>query len=279
MKKLANVFDLLADSELHERLSEAGVEYRVVGGIGLQAVILSEGIDVGSRSIKLNPGASISSVRENGTRRDVDILITPTESKQIKVAKKITEDCLPDLSISVFGIKSVEQSGRGTWDFISRRIVSEQPNRLFMSCDTSVGELPWSILDAWSVKDQSDQTIYHTIGPASHYVAYTNRSITGVRPKDEDKIGLLKEWLEDVFRLKLDRVIAGDEVDAELVDMQDQIRAGHDFYSQLERRRRTISWFGAKAWLLSALESNERLVGLAQGSLEGILSGTVGRVR
>jgi len=91
--------------------------------------------------------------------------------------------------------------------------------------------------------------------------AYKNRSITGVRPKDEEKVETLREV-----------IMPNDRMGDIPGEYREQHLAFLEQYRKLESERKRLGLIGLKAHVLSTLERNPALVELAQGKMDGALS-------
>ena len=84
--------------------------------------------------------------------------------------------------------------------------------------------------------------------------AYKKRSITGVRPKDEEKVETLREV-----------IMPNDRMGDIPGEYREQHLAFLEQYRKLESERKRLGLIGLKAHVLSTLERNPALVELAQG--------------
>lgn len=274
-----DVYDLLQEREFHDRLIAKDVDYRVLGGIGIQAVLTAEQINPAVKEIVLSPDAELSVIRENGTRRDIDMLICTSDREWIMEAKDIVTDAVgKELSVSVFGLRD-RVNGPRRWDFLTQRYIDKDSGDVFMRCDNIEEKLPESFLEPWVVKSSQLNPVAQVISPAAQLVSYKTRSITGIRHKDREKVDRLSGLLAENLGLdvEMDSVRKGVTQD-ELEDMQKQLDTGAKYYREIARRRNSVlSWMGAKASVLAALESNATIIELGQGRLEGFLSRFIGR--
>ena len=86
-----------------------------------------------------------------------------------------------------------------------------------------------------------------------------NRSITGIRPKDEEKVVRLRQV-----------ITPHDKIGDISSDYLDQYCAFSEQYIKVAGKRSKIGLTALKSYVLSALERNDTLVGLAQGKMDGI---------
>lgn len=121
-------------------------------------------------------------------------------------------------------------------------------------------QLPRESIDPWQIK-RDDEVVCNILNPVAQLGAYMNRSITGIRPKDEEKVARLRQVI-----MPHDKI--GDIPKAYL----NQHYAFSEQYLKVASERSKMGLIALKSCVLSALERNDTLVGLAQGKLDGILS-------
>ena len=126
-------------------------------------------------------------------------------------------------------------------------------------------EIPSASLDQWLVK-RGGETVCAIPNPVAQLGAYGCRSSTGLRPKDEEKVAALTGII--MPNGKISDIPAA---------YREQYLAFLKQSQKVAAARKKLGWFGLKAGLLSLLERQEWAIRLAQGELDGVLSGIVGK--
>ena len=260
-----DVFSMLAEREFGSRVPD----HRVVGGVALSALFQASAIDWDEHKVELGSSARLSNRRDNGTLRDFDVLTPATDKEQAQLLNLEMKDRLEDdMVASAFGVRPYEENKDGLFDFVGDRYLQELPDgsrKLFWRLGGIETEIPMQALEPWQVVRRG-QVLFDTISPVAHLGAYINRSITGVRPKDREKLAELNQVITPNDKLR-------------------DIPANHreQYFAFLEQSRKVtvarqkLGWIGVKAQILSLLERQDWAVELAQGVLDGPLSAVVGK--
>lgn len=261
-------FEIVAG--LNQSVREHTDTYYVVGGLA-SAALAHPGtrFDIGQRTIIPPEDLTLPSARENGTLRDIDVLVLSPEEKKIDDVQNSVQSVVGDnLEISVFGIDSHEMYAeesrhwsRNFKEFLSQRTVDEQGRHRYVlrPIEQTVSEESY---EPWAMLIPSDDYI-QVMHPVAQLMCYKMRSISGLRSKDAQKVeniagniltipefqteleyGVYKEWqifanaVERIRKSKLKELASG-YPDTPKVDL---------FLAQI------------KGKLLHMLESNERIV-------------------
>lgn len=264
-KTSENVYSLLVARGFHDRMEDCEVPYNVVGGLGLHAVTNAAEIDWDNHVVYMPSGVCLPCLRENGTVRDLDTLVQSTDKTVVKGCRQKISDAIGDkLVVSAFGLNPYEKNHRGIFDFVGDRYVDNE-GRLYWRLGGIETEIPLESLDPWLV-EQAGETVCAILNPISQLGAYTCRSITGLRPKDEEKVAKL-----------INIVMPNDKISDIPAAYREQYFAFLEQSRKVAAARKKLGWLGLKARLLSFLERQEWAVRLAQGELDGVLSGFVGK--
>ena len=265
-----NIYPLLVEHGIHDRMEDRKVPYNVVGGLGLHAVTNAAKIDWDNHVVCLPDDVDLPRLRDNGTVRDLDTLVQSTDKVVVKGCQQEMTDAIGDkLVISTFGLNPYAKNRRGIFDFVGDRYVAvegEEESRLYWRLGGIETEIPLSSLDQWLVK-RDGETVCAILNPIAQLGAYGCRSITGWRPKDKEKV----EELVNV-------IMPNRKISDIPQDYRDQYYTFREQSKKVAAARKKLGWFGLKAGLLSFLERQEWAVRLAQGELDGVLSGIVGKV-
>lgn len=260
-----NMYSLLTERSIHDRMEDCEVPYNVVGGLGLHAVTNAAEIDWDNHVVYLPGGVCLPRLRENGTVRDLDTLVQSTDKTVMKSCRQKIADAIGDeLVVSAFGLNSYEKNRRGIFDFVGDRYVDSE-GRLYWRLGGIETEIPSASLDQWLVR-RDGETVCAILNPIAQLGAYGCRSITGWRPKDIEKV----EELVNV-------IMPNHKISDIPQDCRDQYYTFREQSKKVAEARKKLGWFGLKAGLLSFLEHQEWVVRLAQGELDGVLSGFVGK--
>lgn len=206
-------------------------DVQIMGGLGSAALASSDvSISYGAKEVRVPAGFSLPSHRPDGSLRDADILVLSGDASRIaEVDAELQQIVGNSLERSVFGVRPKEA------------LVAQMQNplgfrafRTFVSDRYDLGDnqlvkalYPFSVpihpesLETWSlhIGDERRIPIPH---PGTTIANYTNRSISGIRPKDVDKVAAvahnvftkapeLREWLVDgagASQLELSAVVA-----------------------------------------------------------------------
>ena len=264
-KNSENVYSLLPERNFHGKMEDLKVPYIVVGGIGSQALINADEIDWDNHVVYLPSGVCLPCLRENGTVRDLDTLVQSTDKTVVKGCRQKIADAISDkLVVSAFGLNPYEKNRRGIFDFVGDRYVDNE-GRLYWRLGGIETEIPVESLEQWLVK-RDGETVCAVPNPVAQLGAYLNRSAAGLRPKDEEKVAALTSI-----------VMPNDKISDIPAAYREQHLAFLEQSQKVAEARKKLGWFGLKAGLLSFLERQEWAVRLAQGELDGVLSGFVGK--
>ena len=264
-KTSENVYSLLPERNFHGKMEDLKVPYIVVGGVGSQALINADEIDWDNRTVYLSSDAYMSCRRDNGTVRDLDALVKSTSKATAKAYQQKISGIVGDkLVISTFKLSPYEENVHGRFDFSGDRYVDSE-GHLYWRLGGIETEIPVDSLEQWLVK-RGDETVCAVPNPVAQLGAYGCRSSTGLRPKDEEKVAALTGIIMPNGKIS-DIPAAYREQYLVFLKQSQKVAAA----------RKKLGWFGLKAGLLSFLERQDWAVELAQGKLDGVLSGFVGK--
>ncbi len=184
-------------------LREARIDdYFLVGGMASGP--LSDGsyeLDVAERTI-IAETAGLPSVRENGTRRDIDVLVLSTDEDRIARAAGAVQAVIGDaLEVSVFGVEDHEAlMSRGSRiarlfkDFLSHRTIDEAGNHHYVlgPIDQTV---PEDSYEPWLLVTPKGQ--FQIMHPVAQLHCYDMRSLSGPRAKDAPKVARMRAHIAE----------------------------------------------------------------------------------
>ncbi|MGH7237381.1 MAG: hypothetical protein ACREGF_02500, partial [Candidatus Saccharimonadales bacterium] len=150
-------------------------------------------------------GFELSSIRDNGSRRDLDLLVLDTRPEKIAEVETLAGSCIGDeLKISVFGLHQATELGRmkahpfgkrAYWSAVSDRYVSPspdlgQPPKLEKSIFPFAANLPPECLETWNLQlgKPGEEFVIPVAHPGSALLNYATRSLAGLRGKDAVKV-------------------------------------------------------------------------------------------
>lgn len=261
-------YDALIKANFHDRLTTVDgvrdIPYAVVGGLGLHAVTHAKEIDWDNHIVRVNSDAYLPTIRDNGTVRDLDTLVQSPDKDEVVAYRRVMESAISDqLVVSAFGLRPYDTNQRGILDFVGDRYI-DKAGQLYWRLSGIGTAIPTESLEPWLV--EKDGIVCNILNPVAQLGAYMNRSITGVRPKDEAKLQ------------ELTNIVMPHGKDSDIPKgYQEQYFAFVEQAEKLRRARKRLGWIGLKASVLSLLEKHPTMVELAQGKLDGVLSFSTGK--
>lgn len=174
---------------------------QLMGGIGSAAlkhkdtvILPSEQRIVTSRSFtQENP--DLSRYRQNNTLRDVDALVLSDDEAKVQAVERLAEEAIGDqLDISIFRLISSEQLDRqrtapfgfqALKTFVSDRYVYKD-GRMDKALFPFAVPIDPAVMDSWNLEVDGQE--FPVVNPATSVLNYLTRSISGLRPKDHEKV-------------------------------------------------------------------------------------------
>lgn len=276
-------------------------DVQLMGGIGTAALGHDEvEINFDAKEVRVPETLFLPSYREDGTKRDIDVLVVSSNPERVAtVAKQLNDSVGEALEQSVFDIRTHDTlqkqlahplGFRAFRTFLSDRYeASSQPSGTYVkSLFPFVVPLPAEAMETWALYVGDDLNPLPIPHPGTTLSNYTSRSISGLRPRDTQKITqvadnvfkkapAVKEWLIDgpgASQLELSKVLASlNAPGVKNVSLIDGLRV--DTYQQSElaehpafmyahepaaRRRLILGEAAFKARALHFFESNPQVV-------------------
>ncbi len=177
--------------------------YFVLGGIATSAIMDPTSVfDHQTQTLIAGPDTVLPVIRqENGTRRDIDVLVLDLLSKKEAktISRKVDEVINRELIVSVFGLKKhhslegqpLAQLRQSIASPISKRTIDEE-GRLRYELFPLSQEVPQDSFEPWTLQMPNGQSV-SIFNPAAHMLAYKTRSITGIRYKDQKKVSEMED--------------------------------------------------------------------------------------
>ncbi len=277
-----NCYEVLPRVEhvLHDTISEATPHF-MLGGIPTAALRDPRTIlDFEERRIIAPKDVSLSTQRKNRTRRDIDILVVDTLTKEAgeQVVGIVDEAIDESLDVSVFGIdKHEDDIGKSRLlrhgiEWLSRRTVDDNGVHRYELFPLVQSVQPESY-EPWRLSYNSSSEGISVLHPVGHALAYRMRSISSVRAKDTKKLAAMeheiykhpqaKEALND-GEFQEWRLFAG-----ALARLRSNYCADtRDYHGLINgmTNRSDIAVAEVKSSLLATVESIDVLRGIAQSS-------------
>lgn len=185
--------------ELHNRGLLDG--FQIMGGIGSAAlkhpgtVILPDEQRIVTSRDFTTDNDDLDVYRPNTTLRDLDVLVLSSDTEQISKVESLTEEVIGDqLDISFFSLRQASHlqqqiehpfGVKSLKTFVSDRYVFEDGSIVKALVPFAVRIGP-QVLESWQVEIGGEE--YPVANPASAIQNYLTRSISGLRPKDFDKV-------------------------------------------------------------------------------------------
>lgn len=251
------------------------IPYFVLGGVAT-AALRHEGtfFDIRERIVYAQEESSEDTVRPNGTRRDIDILVGGLLSRAAgdRVKARVEEAVEGKLEVSVFGFKehvpgywSTERLKKRALSWTSERTIDQNGIHRYELFPLQQEVNPKSYEQWRLVTPRMEVGI---LNPVGHVLAYSMRSITGPRPKDSEKFN-------DIYQRVFSYEELAEQVDRgiysswrKFADAIISYRTGElpKYSSLLSVNERKIdrSIYKLKSNWLSLLESQQSIVKIAQ---------------
>lgn len=190
-------YDVLGDvAEAVRDVIPEGIPYYVLGGVATGALeSTSTQVDVESHKIHAAEGSDKSIFREEGSRRDIDILVLDMLPKDTfrKLDERVAKAIGGSLIVSSFGIKEHKEgySKKDRALEAVKRVVSartrDSSGQDYYEMFPLVQPVQRSSYMPWTLVTPQGFEV-DVLHPVGHELAYTMRSIGGPRPKDIKKM-------------------------------------------------------------------------------------------
>lgn len=151
---------------------------------------------------ELNP--HLTRIRSNGTLRDLDVLLLSCDPDYVEQTKRLVEEQIDgQLETSVFPLhdgRELEErvespfSFKSIASFVTDRYVMEDGKMVKALAPLFAVDIDPDTVRPWEVEVDGEE--YPVVNPATAIVNYLTRSMTGLRPKDFDKV---QEMARQVF--------------------------------------------------------------------------------
>ena len=176
-------------------------DVQIIGGIGSAALSRPGTIIVPNERLVVAPSdLQVPQYRDDGNKRDLDILVMSTDSEEIARVEEIAAYTIGDaLVISVFGLHRVAEIDRQTAHPFSRGALGAAlADRYVAERDGIIAEarkavfpfsapMDISTLETWRL-DIGKGVYAPTPHPGTALLNYLTRSLSGLRPKDHRKV-------------------------------------------------------------------------------------------
>jgi hypothetical protein len=202
-------------------------------------------IDMGRNEVEASADLYLSSRRDNGTTRDLDVLALTTDQDEIdQIETGIANLVDGRLEVSVFGLKpaSILERQRkrpmgfsALKTFLSDRYINEEAGQHYRALFPFAVPVSPETVATWTLKIGEDELPMPA--PGATILNYTQRSISGLRPKDATKWAKMLENLVTVSPATIADIERGNFANqAKLTGLIDSLR-----YDNLSRGG---VWFG-----------------------------------
>lgn len=193
-----------------DRIADAD-DVQIMGGLGTAAFLQSVvEIDTNAKEVIIPDNLYLSAHRDDGTKRDVDVLVLSSDQSRVQEVDDLLFDSIGDsLERSVFGIhpnEALERQRANPLGFRAfRTFLSDRYEDSAHSSGAYLKSLfPFAVpldpetLETWTLVMGKEETRIPISHPGATLANYTNRSISGLRPRDKEKIA---QVAENVFAL------------------------------------------------------------------------------
>lgn len=200
-------------------------KFQVIGGNGSAALMDPNSfLDTVTGRIVAGASCDLELLRDDGSKRDADILVLERDPEKIAAVDALAREYIGDeLIVSTFGLKMtvdlMNQAGspfKSTAKvFLGDRYVEglETGERSvsiwkgFKALYPFMAPITSETLETYQLEVQGSEAVIPTAHPGATLLNYLTRSISGLRPKDEEKVGELadnilsypeiREWVHD----------------------------------------------------------------------------------
>lgn len=276
-------------------------DVQIMGGVGT-AALANANVEINSaaKEVYAPEGFYLPARREDGTKRDIDVLVLSSNKEHVAEVETTLETAIGNsLERSVFGVRPHEiladQVAHPLGFRALKTFLADRYEALPDDQGVYVKSLfPFSVpitseaLETWSLFIGNEDRRIPIPHPGVTITNYTSRSISGLRPRDADKIAHVaenifekapevKDWIIDgpgASQLELSRLIASirrpNQRDISLVDGLhiDTYSYGElaesDYFMNPEQsarnRRRIVTEAAIKAMALHRFESSPGVV-------------------
>jgi hypothetical protein len=183
------------DAAMHDVLN-ANQRYYLLGGISAGAIVGKQtSFDHGSRAIQPSNDSAEFNIRDNGTIRDADVLVLDvlSDERAREINNVLAQALGGRLVGSVFGVdKREEIKPQDTWWTSRRTLDTAGSHRIQLHPLEQV--LPDESYEPWDMHLPQGGVV-STLNPAGIRLAYGFRSVSGLRPKDKEKVHAMDERL------------------------------------------------------------------------------------
>lgn len=202
MASFETIARISASLEAHE------IPHAIVGGTVTGALTTNETQIIPSSKLLVAPESSDSSLlRENGTRRDADILILSANQGVIADAKTLANEASHDeLAVSAFGFqrwRDFESRGARLGAEVLRYYTStreqDESGTVYHRVYPLQATVPWTLLEGWRMQLPKDMGEIRIMDPRYHMISYATRSVGGLRPKDAKKYAAAQALVAQAF--------------------------------------------------------------------------------
>ncbi len=202
-----------------DRMAGTAIPYQILGGVSVLP-FLAGSVEPAGRRVAGTGGLTLPTVRENGSRRDLDVLVLSTRSDPVDQVRRIAAEAVgAELETSVFSLRPLEQLrdqrerpvAATCRTFLGDRYAAEDAagriTRVYRALFPFAVEVETGSLETWHV--ELGGTVMPVQRPGSLIAGYLTRSISGVRPKDLAKVDRLARAVQAVAPGEIDWLTAG----------------------------------------------------------------------
>lgn len=189
------------------------LDHRFVGGVSFGGLLQEKttwDITIESKTIKLFRHNPLLAFRQDGSIRDIDIILFCDNNKKLLDFKAflIEQEQSAHRKKEVFPLVSVENAiyqSLGIRNPINQFVTAlevDKDKKIYLAFDEIQQAISWKSLEPWHVI-LDDTTTYTVRNPIADYYAYIFRSPGGIKPKDEQKVMILKKLKETMIEIGL----------------------------------------------------------------------------
>lgn len=182
------------------------LNHRFVGSVSFGGLLHNKTtwrINIKQRKIFLYQTNPLSLYRTDGTVRDIDIILLTSDIKKINDFSKFIKKLKKSSSLKSFPLISYEwiQQNNSSKNHLMQFVTAfeEHNNNLYLRFSSIKQKISQASLEAWTIVLSNNQS-FTVRNPIADYYAYQVRNPSGIKPKDKEKIKLLKQLVDDVVQ-------------------------------------------------------------------------------
>ena len=223
MSETVNAVDIAGNfvDRLSDYLLDTNIQ--IIGGVG-SAALGHSGVEIlpEERLIVVRDEIVLPRYRDDGTLRDLDVLVTSADPDDLKEIEEVAEETIDegDLEVSIFNyqpMSKLEDQVRNpalaaALVHVSDRYVEQKGTQVRAAKKPVFPfavDVPTEALETWGLKIGNHPVQFPVPHPGATILNYLTRSSSGLRPKDAKKVHAMTANISDKAPETIDWIIDG----------------------------------------------------------------------